>query len=219
MIKSSRPLSQKTPGNTPEIIADTLRNAILQGRYKAKEPLRQDHIARELGVSKIPIREALVQLKAEGLVAFQPKRGAVVTELSAVEVEEIYTMRMALEAVAIEKAIPRLTASDIIRAQSVLEIIDIESDKTQWGDLNWEFHATLYQAAEMPLLLNTIQNLHNNVARYLIIYLDRLEASGISQKEHWALLNACRDNKKAAAVKILKKHLKEASERLIKYLS
>ncbi len=218
-MNANRSIFQSNPGNTPEFIANALRNAILQGRYKANEPLRQDHLAEELGVSKIPLREALVQLKAEGLVTFMPNRGAVVSGLSAAEVEEIYTMRIALESLAIEKAITRLNASDIIRAQSVLEIMDHETDKTQWGDLNWEFHATLYQAARMSFLLNTIQSLHNNVARYLIIYLDRLSASGLSQKEHWALLKACRGKKTGDAKRILKNHLKHASERLMTYLS
>jgi DNA-binding GntR family transcriptional regulator len=210
---------QKQPGTTPELIADALRGAILQGRYKANQPLRQDLIAEELGVSKIPLREALVQLKAEGLVTFMPKRGAVVSQLSAAEVEEIYAMRIALETLAIEKAIPRLSQSDLIRAQGVLEIIDSGTEKSQWGDLNWEFHATLYQAAHMPLLMQTIHNLHNNVVRYLIIYLDHLRASALSQKEHWALLNTCRHKKDADAKKVLEDHLRHASERLVAYLS
>ena len=79
--------------NTPDIIADFLRKAILNGRYEANQPLRQDHIAKELGVSKIPLREALVQLKTEGLVVFLPKRGAVVAGLSAAEAAEIFTMK------------------------------------------------------------------------------------------------------------------------------
>ena len=213
------PLFKKNIANTAEFVVNAVRNAILQGQYKANQPLRQDQIAEELGVSKIPLREALVQLKAEGLVTFLPKRGAVVSQLSVPEVDEIYTMRIALETAAIEKAIPHLSASDIIRAQSVLEIIDRENDKTQWGDLNWEFHATLYQAAQMPMLLNTIQNLHNNVVRYLIIYLDYLSAFDISQKEHWEILAACRNKKSSVAKRILKKHLKQASERLVTYLS
>ena len=110
MINTKRSVFQNNPGNTPEFIASALRNAILQGRYKANQPLRRDHLAEEL-----------VQLKAEGLVTFMPKRGAVVSQLSAAEVEEIYTMRIALESLAIEKAISRLRASDMIRAQSVLE--------------------------------------------------------------------------------------------------
>ena len=210
---------QNQASTTPELIANALRSAILQGRYKANQPLRQDLIAEELGVSKIPLREALVQLKAEGLVRFMPKRGAVVSKLSAAEVEEIYAMRIALETLAIEKAVPRLQPSDLIRAQSVLDIIDSGAEKCQWGDLNWEFHATLYQTADMPLLMQTIQNLHNNVVRYLIIYLDQLSASDLSQKEHWALLSACREKRVATAKKVLAAHLRHASERLVAYLS
>jgi len=212
-------LFQKDPGNTPDLIANALRNAILQGRYKANQPLRQDHLAEELGVSKIPLREALVQLKAEGLVSFMPNRGAVVTELSAKEVDEIFTMRIALETKALERAIPNLSPADFIRAKSALEILEKEKDRTQWSELNWEFHATLYQASQMPRLLNTIEMLHNNVARYLIIYLDRLSAPDISQKEHLAIFNACKRQNVDDATKQLTTHLRKASKRLMAFLS
>jgi len=212
-------LFQKDPANTPDFIANALRNAILQGRYKANQPLRQDRIARELGVSKIPLREALVQLKAEGLVSFMPNRGAVVTELSAKGVDEIFTMRIALETKALERAIPNLRPADFIRAKSVLEIFEKEEDRTQWSELNWEFHATLYQASQMPRLLNTIETLHNNVTRYLIIYLDRLSAQDISQKEHLAIFNACLKRNIDAATKQLTNHLRKASKRLVAFFS
>ena len=210
---------EKHPGNTPDLIANALRNAILQGRYKANQPLRQDHIAEELGVSKIPLREALVQLKAEGLVSFMPNRGAVVTEFSAKEVDEIFTMRIALETKALERAIPNLRPADFIRAKSVLEILEKEEDRTQWSELNWEFHSTLYQASQMPRLLSIIQTLHNNVTRYLIIYLDRLSAQDISQKEHLAIFNACQKRDIDAATKQLDIHLRKASKRLMEFLS
>jgi len=209
----------KSPGNTPEYIVGALRNAILQGRYKANQPLRQDQIAEKFGVSKVPLREALVQLKAEGLVTFMPNRGAVVTELSAAEVDEIFTMRMALEATALERAIPNLRSADLIRAKSVLEIIEEEEDRSQWSELNWEFHAILYQAAQLPRLLNTIQMLHNNVARYLIIYLDRLSAQDISQKEHRAILSACRKADIETANRQLANHLRQACQRLMAFLT
>jgi DNA-binding GntR family transcriptional regulator len=212
-------LFQNDPGNTPDLIANALRNAILQGRYKANQHLRQDRIAEELGVSKIPLREALVQLKAEGLVSFMPNRGAVVTELSAKEVDEIFTMRIALETKALERAIPNLRPADFIRAKSVLEILQKEEDRTQWSELNWEFHATLYQASQMPRLLSTIQTLHNNVTRYLIIYLDRLSAQDISQKEHLSIFNACQKQDIDAAIKQLSTHLRKASKRLMVFLS
>ena len=210
---------QKSPGNTPEYIVSALRHAILQGRYEANQPLRQDQIAEELGVSKVPVREALVQLKAEGLVTFLPNRGAVVTELSATEVDEIYTMRIALETKALERAIPNLQSADLIRARGVLEILEGEPDRVQWSELNWEYHATLYQAAGMPRLLNTIEMLHNNVARYLIIYLDRLSAQDLSQQQHWAIFNASREGDIPAANKHLTHHLRQANERLMAFLS
>ena len=209
----------KNTSNTPDFIVKTLRDAIIQGEYKVNEPLRQDQIAKELGVSKIPLREALVQLKEEGLVTFLPKRGAIVSALSAIEVEEIYIMRMALETVAIEKAIPLLTNAHIIRAKSVLDIIESGPDKGDWGELNWEFHSNLYQPAQMRLLLKTIHNLHNNVTRYLIIYLDQLSALDKSQKEHWELLQACQEKNISEAKKILKAHLKQASDTLASFLS
>ena len=160
----------------------------------------------------------MVQLKAEGLVSFMPNRGAVVTELSAKEVDEIFTMRIALETKALERAIPNLRPADFIRAKSVLEILQNEEDHTQWSELNWEFHATLYQASQMPRLLSTIQTLHNNVTRYLIIYLDRLSAQDISQKEHLAIFNACQKQDIDAAIKQLSTHLRKASKRLMAFL-
>ncbi|HSN23649.1 MAG TPA: GntR family transcriptional regulator [Methylomicrobium sp.] len=212
-------IQTKNPGNTPELIAASLRTAILQGRLKSNQPLRQDQIAEQLGVSKIPVREAMVQLRAEGLIEFAPNRGFVVSELSPAEAEEIYMMRMALETKALERAIPKLRSADLIRAASVLEISETEEDRSQWGELNWEFHSTLYQAAEWPRLLNTIQVLHNNVARYLLIYLGGLSARDASQVEHNKILQACQKKDVDRAVKILQQHLSRASHRLVAFLS
>ena len=205
-------------GNTSEFIADAIRQAIFKGIYKADQPLRQDRIAGELNVSKIPLREALVQLKSEGLVVFLPNRGAVVSKLSPAEVREIFSMRLALESLAIEKAIINIREADLIRARSVLKIIDREKDKSSWSNLNWEFHEILYKPSEMTLLLNTIQNLHNNVGRYLVIYLDRLSGIAASQKEHWGLLDAYKEKDIEKAQGVLKTHLSNARDHLIKFL-
>jgi DNA-binding GntR family transcriptional regulator len=209
----------RNPGNTPDLIAAALRGAILQGRLASNQPLRQDQIAEQFGVSKIPVREAMVQLKAEGLIVFVPNRGFVVSELSPAEAEEIYIMRMALETQALERAIPKLRKTDLIRAASVLDISEAEEDRSQWSELNWEFHAALYQAAQMPRLLSTIETLHNNVARYLVIYLGGLSARDASQDEHQKILQACQKKDVDRAVKILKQHLSRASSRLVSFLS
>jgi DNA-binding GntR family transcriptional regulator len=113
---------------TTEIIANALRDDILQGKLTSNQPLRQDDIASQFGVSKIPVREALVQLKAEGLVTLVPNRGASVADLSGEEADEIYLMRIALEKIALQRAIPRLTVSHMKQAEETLKTIDAEKD-------------------------------------------------------------------------------------------
>lgn len=204
---------------TPEYVARAIRRDILAGRLAENQPLRQDRLAEELGVSKVPVREALIQLKAEGLVTFLPNRGAVVSVLSPREVDEIFTMRAALETTALTRALPRLTRADLIRAQGALEIMDQEADPARWSELNWEFHATLYQAADMPRLLETIGQLNANVGRYLIIYLDSLGRQGLSQEQHRTILDACRQGQVQSAVGILTEHVEQAAAGLVDFLN
>lgn len=218
-MNEKRSSRTRQAGNTSEFIADSLREAIFQGEYKVKQPLRQDQIAKKLNVSKIPLREALVQLKSEGLVEFMPNRGAVVSGLSPAEIKEIFLMRIVLENLAIEHAIPLIPLRDIIRAQSVLEIIDNENDKRQWSDLNWEFHKTLYQSSQMTLVVSTVHTLHNNVSRFLLIYYDTLSGSDVSQKDHWDLLAAFKEKDIPNAQKILTRHLSTAERKLQNFLS
>ncbi|MEM9775690.1 MAG: GntR family transcriptional regulator, partial [Chloroflexota bacterium] len=156
-------LSLPTPKSTADIIADTLRNAILQGELKIGQPLKQDHIAAELAVSKIPVREALAQLRKEGLVEIRPNRGAIVSSLSFEEIEEIFAMRLALETVALKKAIPNMTAADISSAERILLSLDHTSNIKDWITLNWEFHRALYQPSRMFRILETVTSLNANV--------------------------------------------------------
>ncbi len=205
--------------NTAENIAAELRAAILRGHLTSHTPLRQDKIAADFGVSKIPVREALVQLKAEGLVMLHPNRGAVVTALTATEAHEIYTIRVLLEGAALSYALPNLTPPMLLQAENVLRVMDMEQDSARWAELNWEFHASLYQAAAMPRLIALLEPLHMNVARYLVFYLNELGFQATSQQEHYALLAACREKKLEHAVEILTTHLQTASTTLVAYLN
>src|SRR5215211_5143679 len=100
---------------------EALRERILRGVYPEGEPLRQDALADELGVSRIPVREALRQLEAEGLVTFSPHRGAVVSTLSLSEVEELFELRADIECDLLCRAIPRMTVEQLDRANDVLD--------------------------------------------------------------------------------------------------
>ena len=212
-------ISEKTSTtSTAELIANALRVDILQGKLQSKQPLRQDDIAAKFGVSKIPVREALFQLKAEGLVTFSQNRGAAVSELSPAEVDEIYTMRVALETVALQRAIPHLTIAKLTRADELLNAIDQEQNVARWGELNWEFHATLYAPANLPRLMEWIHTLHVNVARYLVIYLSGMDYQAVSQQEHRAILTTCRHGKIEAATEQLRQHLLSASSQLVAFL-
>jgi DNA-binding GntR family transcriptional regulator len=207
-----------TLSNTPELIARHLRQAILRGELKSRQPLRQDKLAAELGVSKIPVREALAQLKAEGLITYKSNRGAFVTALAPAEAKEIYLMRAALETIALEQAHPKLGPRDFLLAQSALLTLDAEPDPARWAELNWDFHAALYRPAAMPHLLATLQMLHVNVGRYLVLYLDRMAYQAQSQAEHVALLAACQAGDLTQAKAILIAHLQAAADSLITYL-
>lgn len=198
--------------NTATLIADALRSAILQGKLQSGQSLRQDEIAAEFRVSKIPVREALVQLQAEGLVQLIPSRGAMVSELTSVDVGEIYAIRLALEPVALRKAIPRYISSDFLLMESILDRIDQEEDRTKWAELNWEFHETLYRPSGMPRLIQIVKHLHNNVARYLLRnYLDD-ESLSQSQHQHREIMALCRERNLDAATVLLIRHLSDPVE-------
>jgi len=208
-----------TPVIAKETIADSLRADILRGNLKSGQALKQDEIAAQFGVSKIPVREALVQLRAEGLVTFYPNRGAFVSELSAAEADEIYVMRIALETAVLARAIPNLTVAQLKHAEEILNAIDQEENIAKWGELNWEFHATLYSPAALPRLMDTIKVLHTNIARYLVLYLAGMAYQKKSQKEHRAILAACRHGETEKAVTYLEGHLRDASNKLVAFLN
>jgi DNA-binding GntR family transcriptional regulator len=103
-------------------------------------PLRQDAIAEELAVSRIPVREALRQLEAEGLVTVQPHRGATVSSLSPAEIDELFDLRASIEPNLLRLAVPRLGSDEYERAEAVLAASESALDKgdvSHWGELNW----------------------------------------------------------------------------------
>lgn len=220
MIIDEKLLEQlKHRKTTAAIAADILRTSILKGQLKAGEQLIQADIAREFGMSRIPVREALKQLEAEGLVKQYPNKGAVISELNASEVQEIYEIRSFLETGAIKLSIMNLKEEDLKRDENILIEIDNAPDANKWLELNWDFHSSLYLPANRPRLLSIIKNLHTNVARYIRIYLDLMNFEKKSQEEHYKILNACRQKDVEKAVDSINQHLKNASSTLVSYLN
>lgn len=204
--------------STPDLIADALREAILQGIFQEGQSLRQDEIATQFGVSRIPVREALKQLEAEGLVTLHLNRGAIVSVLTAAELQEICEIRSALEVKAMQLALPKLQKAHLEKAAEILAASDKATEAGMLAKLNWEFHETLYTSAERPRLLGMIKTLHINCDRYVRVQLTQTDYQEKSQKEHYQLLAACQQQDAKAAVRLLKKHIDNAGEQLVNYL-
>ena len=203
------------PRTVAEQVANVLREAIANGTMKAGTPLRQDELAEQFGFSRMPIRDALRQLEAEGIVSIHPTKGAHVARMDSAEISEIYALRELLESEALRLSVPSLAGAKLDEAEQVLDQIDAERNVGRWGALNRAFHLALYDACGNQRLLGLIEAHHNAADRYVRILLSNLDYRNRSQAEHRDLLAACRRRDGDKAVSILMQHLREGSETLV----
>jgi DNA-binding GntR family transcriptional regulator len=197
------------------VVAAVLREAISTGKLKARQPLPQAEIAANLQVSHIPVREALRQLESEGLVTYQPNRGATVSALSTAEIREIYEIRAMLESGAIRLAAPELPEANLVRARAVLDQAERSDDGATWGNLDMEFHTLVYHLDQRPRLQELITELLRRVDRYWMSYGLMLKYRSAFDREHRDLLDALASRDAARAERLLVGHLNGACERLI----
>ncbi len=192
-----------------------LRGALAPGTW-----MRQDELAASMGVSKIPVREALQRLAALGLLRFEPNRGAVIPALTAGEADENFTLRRAVEPELLRRSIPNLTIVDLAEAELALT-----ADPAATSDLdpsgleaNWRFHRAIYAASGWERGLAVVEILHASVAPYVRLYTDALGGGSDSDAEHLALLDACRTGDVEGAVDLLDVHLDHAATALQAFL-
>lgn len=208
-------------GSTPstsEVIVKHLRDAIISGRLKEGEPVRQDDIARMFNISKIPVREALKRLEAEGLVQFQRYKGAVVTKISEPELAQMFEVRVLLEVQAIRLALPHMNEETFARAEQICNEFLNESDPGRWAQLNWEFHACLYKPARRPFLIGLIRSIHDKVERYLRLQLSLSDGKERADREHRAIIEACRKGDVDKAAGLVEAHLSGVCQTLYEHL-
>ncbi|HEY6181112.1 MAG TPA: GntR family transcriptional regulator [Terriglobales bacterium] len=199
-------------------VADKLRDQIIRGEIAEGVQLRQDAIATQFQVSRIPVREALRQLEAEGLISIVPNRGAIVPVLSPEDVEELFTIRALLEPELLKLSIPHLTQSDFTQAEGVLKEFETELEKedhmSRWGRLNWQFHSILYSRSNRPRFLSIIRNVDNNGERYTRLQLYLTHGASRANEEHRQLLELSRNRDVVAACKLLRQHIQHAGQSL-----
>ena len=201
-------------GSTPDAVREALRRAISAGEMAPGFQLRQDDLAERFGTSRIPVREALRQLEAEGFVTFLPNRGAVVSDLSIDEVIELLEIRIALECHALRLAIPAMGDIDLDDAREILRSYDEEPDPEKWGAFNWRFHKALYAPCNRPRLLAMIEANYGHVGRFTRALVSRATGKDRPQREHYQLLEFCRGGEVEKAVRLLREHIVQTQKTL-----
>jgi len=199
-------------------VAERLRDQIIRGEIAEGAQLRQDVIAGQYHVSRIPVREALRQLHAEGLITIVPNRGAVVPALSPDDIEELFSIRALLEPEVLGVSIPRLTEQDFSEAEEVLgryvSELRQEDHVSTWGRLNWQFHSVLYSRADQPRFMAIIRNVNNSGERYTRLQLYLTHGMKRANEEHHQILELSRKRDVDAACKLLRQHIRHAGESL-----
>lgn len=202
-----------------EIAHESIREAILTGRYAPGQRLLPDDLARELGTSRMPVREALQRLEVAGLVTITPHRGAVVNELSKKDILEIYHIRAVLEGLAARLAAPHLTPKDYDRLNALIK--DMASAASAGPDLdqvlrvNRDFHEIIWQGAHAPRLYELLQNLYIASQRFRNISLSLPGRLSQIVAEHRRIAHALAAGDPAAAERFSNEHHENTAKRLL----
>jgi DNA-binding GntR family transcriptional regulator len=196
-------------------ITEELARRIVSGALAPGLRLRQDHFATEFAASHVPVREAFRRLEARGLVTSEARRGVRVSPIDVDTVMEVASMRAALEALALRRAVPKMGPGDFKRAGAALEGSTHSTSIPVWEGANRRFHTLLLAPCAMPRLLAAIDDLHGASARFLFAAWRDLDWKGRSDEEHRAILAAAREGEAEAAYVLLSQHILNAGEALV----
>lgn len=193
-----------------EMVVAAIREAVLSGIYGPGDKLPQEKLAQALGASRIPVRAALRQLEAEGLVVFSPHRGATVRTLAPADVEEIYELRILLETFALRSAIKQIKPEEIDELEAIAHEIDRVGEGEEWLRLRERFYSRLYVIAQKPLTAELILKLRADVGRYWL----SLRLVDHSSTTHRIIIDAIRAGDAQHAEAWLAEHLTTVSKEL-----
>jgi DNA-binding GntR family transcriptional regulator len=215
-------LSAATPAmprqTTVDLVEAALRDAIVSGRFAPGSPLRQNDIAQDVGVSPVPVREALQRLVASGLAVAQTHRGVTVAPASERDFLDISELRQLLEPQALRKSAPNLTDEDFARAERAIDAAHRTTDALERARLHWSFHSAIYAKADRRRLLAQIDTLYMHINRYL---LPAWSAAGLSENwcdSHHDIIRALKDKQVGVATKLVLQQIKDSEARVIRHL-
>jgi DNA-binding GntR family transcriptional regulator len=217
----------RKPGEVPsltDVAYGWLHDGIVAGRIAAGSSLRQEEIAAKLGISRLPVREALRRLEVEGLVLLRPRRGYTVASLNREEFEEVYDLRAILEERAGYCAALHRRPEDIESVEAALTAFDAAInggavELTDFGQHNSDFHARLFAAGGQPHLTRLLRVLRPSVERYARMGASFADDLSESRAEHHRIFDAFRDGDAARCAQLCREHCERIKQRMIEYVS
>jgi DNA-binding GntR family transcriptional regulator len=198
-----------TRRTTSDALADVLRDAILNGVFNDGEELNQVALAKQFGTSRVPVREALRQLQAEGLVRGEAYLRMVVNGLSIDRVTEIIDIRSALETYLLSRAMERADDGYGERLRGLCKELDALKDHASWLDGNRRFHEAMYERADAPIAADLVLNLSKRVERYLRLWSHGrgVQRNREANAEHRAIVAYIEAGDRRKAVAELRRHI------------
>lgn len=196
-----------------------LRHMILSGRLTGGTRINQDEIARDLQLSRMPVRQAILRLEGDGLVVNRPNRGATVTTLGPEAALELFEMRGVLEGLAISVAIAHIDAAALREIEARIgELEGLQTDPGLWLERHDELHDFLCGFAGRPRLRANLRHIRHSVAPYQRIYLSTNRQAELSGFEHRALLEVIRAGDAGAAERMMREHVMSAAQAFVDFL-
>jgi DNA-binding GntR family transcriptional regulator len=196
-----------------------LRDQILCGELTGNSRLNPAEIADRLGISRMPVREALRQLDAEGLITMRPNRAAFVSNLSAAEVEELFEIRTVLEVMAVGYAVRNLTEDSLAELIALKDRMDrARHDKFEWVKRHEDFHQAICNIGPRKRLAREVRRIRHAIRPYLLAYMkifDRVEMPGL---EHSSLIDALASRDLKRAEEEMRQHVANPGVGLIEFL-
>jgi DNA-binding GntR family transcriptional regulator len=201
---------EAAPGPASQRIAGLLREAILDGDVRPGEWIRQEELGRRLGASRLPVREALRMLEAEGLIEHEANKGARVPRLDRHEVDIIYQMRERLEPLALVESLPHLADRDLARLAEIQDEIETRFDVARFLDLDREFHLLTYSGCAIQQLSSMVVRLWNSTQHYrrIFVVLSGPDRMWVVNAEHRLILDAVTRRDAIDAERYLNGHIR-----------
>lgn len=204
----------------PTVLYNAIRKAILEGVYRPGESVRQEALARVFSVSRVPVREALSRLEAEGLLVLRPRRGYIVKELDTQEIVEIFEMRAAMEEHAAYVATKARKPSDVQQVKSLLESLGKISsgslaDAPEWVKINRRFHNRIFASSRRTHLCQAIRNYRDWVDGYIRLEIAMTGRLADAHREHCEIVKAFADGDADLAAHLSRAHCTHTLEQLL----